>query len=198
MNVSSFKPRLLGSSMIIAAAIALGATVPALAADTVTQGVTEGALSASIASMSLASVSAKNVAQAATGVLALTADDSRGVNPTDSEGWNVTVLAGNFIADPDTTVINGGVDISATNFSLTSAGTPALGVGQAVNSTPGNGPEFRTTLGTLNSALKVISAGAGYGSGTYSQNLGVSLNVPAFTRQGTYLSTLVVTISTAP
>jgi hypothetical protein len=197
MNVSSFKPRLIGSSMLIAAAIAFSATVPALAADTVTQGVTAGILSASIANVSLSSVTAKNVTQAATGTLALTADDSRGVDPTLSLGWNVTVQAGDFIANA-ATVTNGGSDIPAVNLSLLTAGTPVLGVGQAVNATPGNGPEAGVASGTFEAPLTVISAGAGYGSGTYNQNLGVSLNVPAFTRLGTYVSTLVVTNTSTP
>ncbi len=62
----------------------------------------------------------------------------------------------------------------------------------------GNGPEASVTSGTLNTARKVISAGATYGVGTYTQSLGVSLSVPADSRAGTYTSTLTTSITAAP
>jgi hypothetical protein len=194
MNVSSFRPRLLGSSVLIAAAIAFGASLP-VSADTVSQTVTPGVLSASIANVVLTGVTAKNVVQAQTGTLVLTADDSRGVAEADSLGWNVVVSTSVFVADA-AALLNGGSNIAAVNLSLTSAATPVVTVGQAVTGGAGNGPIVNTTTGTLDSATKVILANPSFGSGTYTQSLGVSLSVPAFTRQGTYLGTLTVTNST--
>ncbi|CAN5461824.1 hypothetical protein BH20CHL6_BH20CHL6_15370 [soil metagenome] len=53
-------------------------------------------------------------------------------------------------------------------------------------------------VGTLDSARKVVQANAGYGEGTYTQDLGVSLLIPAQSRAGTYTGTLTTTISAAP
>jgi hypothetical protein len=52
--------------------------------------------------------------------------------------------------------------------------------------------------GTLDVARKTIQADAAYGGGTYSQELGVSLVVPADSRAGTYTASLTVTVSAGP
>ncbi|MEA2642100.1 MAG: hypothetical protein QOF51_3494, partial [Chloroflexota bacterium] len=44
----------------------------------------------------------------------------------------------------------------------------------------------------------VIAATAAYGDGSYTQDLGVSLNVPGQSKLGLYTSTLTTTITTAP
>ena len=89
MHVPSFRPRLLGSSALLAAAIALGAAMPALAdTSTVTQAVSAGILSASVANATMSSVALSHANQPAGGTLNLSADDSTG----SALGWNVTVL----------------------------------------------------------------------------------------------------------
>jgi hypothetical protein len=122
--------------------------------------------------------------------MTLTADDSTG----SGAGWNVTIVSSDF----DYAGAFGGVDIAAAGFALTSAALPVATAGQAVDVDPGNGPEVSVTSGTLDAARKVISAGATFGSGTYTQLLGVSLNVPAESRVGTYTGTLTTTITAAP
>jgi hypothetical protein len=202
MNVSSFKPRLLGSSMLIAAAIAFGATVPALAAD-VTATIEAGALSSSISNFDFGEgITYMNVANPVSGVLALAADDSRGGAEATSPGWHVNVqldpIAG--FAPDATAISNGNALIPASALALRAGGTgtPLRVAGQSVSSTGGQGPEVALTAGTLELAKKVLSAGEGFGSGTYTQNFGVVLTVPAQTKVGTYTGTLVVTNITAP
>lgn len=63
------------------------------------------------------------------------------------------------------------------------------------------GPKVPITLippVTLDVARKVVHANAGFGKGTYTQALGVSLVVPGGTTADTYTSTLTVTIVAGP
>ncbi|MEA2527545.1 MAG: hypothetical protein QOF73_4772, partial [Thermomicrobiales bacterium] len=165
----SLKTRALG--LIGAAALSLTMVAPALAVDTVTQAITPGTLSASVADLTLTSVAYSHEVQAQTGSMTLTADDSTG----SGAGWNVTILSSAFAY---TAGGNGGSAIPAANFSLTSAAAPTSTAGQAVDAT--DGPKVPTTspVGALNSARKVIQANAGFGQGTYTQGLGVSLSIP--------------------
>jgi hypothetical protein len=168
--------------------------VPVFATDTVTQDITPGTRTASVANLALGSVTYSHSAQAQTGTMTLTADDSTGSNA----GWNVTIVTSNFVWSAGSGGASSGTDIPAVNFSLTSAATPASTAGQAVDGTALHGPYVQTTTGTLNSARKTISAGLTYGNGTYTQNLGVNLDIPAQSAAGTYTGTLTTTISAAP
>ena len=165
--------------------------MPVLAADSVTQAVTAGARTASVADASMASAVSSHAIQSVTGTMTLTADDSSG----SGAGWNVTILSSDFAY---TAGGMGGSAIPATGFALTSLGLPAMTAGQAVNVTAGNGPEATLASGSLNLARKVILAGVGYGVGTYTQALGVSLSIPADSRVGTYTGTLTTSITAAP
>jgi hypothetical protein len=163
---------------------------PAFAADSVTQTVNAGTRTASVANLTLTAVSYSHSAQTQTGSMTLTADDSSG----SGAGWNVTVLSSAFVYSG----ANGGTDIPASNFSLTSAAAPVATAGEAVDAT--NGPKVPTVspVGTLDSARKTVQANAGYGEGTYTQALGVSVSIPAMSRAGTYTGTLTTTIAAAP
>lgn len=172
------------------AALALNA-VPAFAADSVTQAVTAGTRTASVADAAMSGVASSHAVQTSTGTMTLSADDSSG----SGAGWNVTIVTSDFAYSAGGF---GGSTIPAINFALTSAGLPAMTAGQAVNVTATNGPEASVTSGTLNTARKVILAGAGYGVGSYTQALGVSLSIPADSRVGTYTGTLTTTITAAP
>jgi hypothetical protein len=165
----------------------------AFAADSVTQSITAGARSASMANLALASVGYANAARNVTGTMTLTVDDS-----TDSSlGWGVTVQVSDFVYTGSAV---GGTDIPAANFAVTSAGTPAWVAGAVVNSTAATGPQVATTFvaGSLATPRRTIEATAGYGQGTYTQALGVSLHIPASSKAGIYTGTLTNTISTAP
>lgn len=187
--------RRLRSRPIIALALAAVASaamvLPAGAVNTVTQTVNAGTRSASVADVSLGAVSYSHSAQTSTGTLVLTADDSSG----SGGGWNVTVQTSAFVYSGSF----GGTNIPATNFSLTSASGATSTAGEAVDGT--GGPKVPTTLVPpvgLDTARKTLQAELTYGEGTYTQDLGVSLAIPAQSRVGTYTGTLTVTVSAGP
>ena len=179
----------LGAGALLVSAFAS----PALAADTVTQAITGGGLTASLANLTLTSVAYQNSAHDVTGTAVLTADDS-----TDTAaGRNVTIMSSAFVwVGP----ANGGIDIPASDFALTSAAVPVRVSGQAVGVAAATGPQVPPTspIGTLDTARKTVSATAAYGSGRYTQNLGVTLTIPAMSHVGTYTATLTTTITSAP
>lgn len=180
--------RIAGGAGLIAA-FALQA-VPALAADSVTQAVTAGTKTASVADLALAGAAYSHSAQAVAGTMTLTADDSSG----SGAGWNVTLLSSAFVYSG----ANGGTNIPAANFSITSAAAPAMTAGQAVDIIAGPKVPLISPVGTLDSARKTVQADANYGAGTYTQGLGASLSIPARSRAGTYTGTLTTSITAAP
>ena len=167
---------------------------PAFAADTVTQTVTAGGgLSASVANLNLPSASYQNAPQNVTGTMTLTADDSRG----SSAGWSVSIEASDFVYSG----ANGGTDIPAANFALTSAQQPTALAGQPVSLVDSTGPQIPIegiVFGSLESPVKTLRATAAYGNGTYSQSLGVTLTIPGQSKVGTYTGALTTTISATP
>lgn len=191
MTFSPFRPRLLGTSVLLAATLAASASLPALAANTVTQVLSGGVLTASIANLTMSPISVTHVPQTSTGTLTLAADDSTGTGL----GWNVTVVSSDFVyagayaQDP----------IAAAAFSVAAAAQPTLVAGQAVSLTAANGPQIPPTGPNglpLDTARKVLQATAAYGAGSYTQALGVALVVPADRLPGTYTATLTTTILT--
>ena len=192
MNRTSARRRAargLGAAAVLVAAIA----GPALAANTVTQAITGSGLTASVADLTLGCVAYQNAAHDVTGTMTLTADDSTG----SGAGWNVTIVASAFVW---VGTANGGIDIPAAKFALTSAAAPTLIAGQVVSATAATGPQVTpaSPLGTLDTARKTLSATAAYGAGTYSQALGVTLTIPAQSRVGVYTGTLTTTITSSP
>jgi hypothetical protein len=191
VKLPSFRPRLLGTSVLLAATLAASASLPALADNTVTQVLSGGALTASIANLTLSPISVTHVPQISTGTLTLAADDSTGTGL----GWNVTVVSSNFVY----TGTYAQADIGAASFSVAAASQPILVAGQAVSLTAANGPQLPPTTPnglTLDTARRVLQATAAYGAGSYTQALGVALVVPADRLPGTYTSTLTTTILT--
>lgn len=192
MNKISIRRRL---AVVVGATGLLIATVagPALAADTVTLAITGSGLTASIDDVTLTSTAYQNAAHSVTGTMTLTADDSTGM----AAGWNVTIQSSAFVW---VGTANGGIDIPASRFALTSAAVPTLVAGQVVGVAAATGPQVPPTspLGSLDTPRKTLSATAAYGSGTYSQALGVTLTIPAMSRVGTYTGTITTTITSAP
>jgi hypothetical protein len=166
---------------------------PALAANTVTQAITGSGLTASVADLTLPSVAYQNAAHNVTGTMLLTADDSTG----SGAGWNVTIQSSAFLW---VGTANGGTDIPASDFALTSAAAPSLIAGQAVSVALSTGPQVPPTspFGAFDTPRKTLVATAAYGAGTYSQALGVTLTIPAQSRVGTYTGTLTTTITSGP
>jgi hypothetical protein len=177
---------ILGGCVIAAAAVAGSA----FAADVVTATVTPGTRTASVADLTLTSVTTSHVDATIPGTMTLTADDSTG----SGAGWNVTIQTSDFVYSGS----NNGTNIPAANFSLSSASTPVATAGQAVDGTSGPMVPATSPVGTLDTARKTIQAAANFGQGTYTQALGVSLTVPADSRAGTYTGTLTTTIAAAP
>lgn len=175
-----------------AGAVALTAAIamPSFAQDTVTQEITgnAGDLSAVVADATMSPVAYNNEAQGSTGNLVLSVDDGRGT----SEGWHVTISSSDFVYGGASTL---GIAIPATGFVITTPGTPVLVLGQPVDGTGGPNAGIG---GSLNAARETISAEVGFGSGTYTQQLPVTLAIPAFSQTGTYVADLTVLISSAP
>jgi hypothetical protein len=192
MKTTPIKRRLaLGSC----AAALLVATLagPAVAANTVTQTITGGARTASIANLTLSSAAFQSAAHAVSGTMTLSVDDA-----TDTSlGWGVTIQTSNFVWVGTAT---GGADIPAAAFAVTSAAAPTWVAGQAVNATAATGPQVATTFvaGTLDSPRRTLEATAAYGAGSYTQALGVTLTIPAMSHVGTYTGTISVTFVAAP
>ena len=186
----TFHPRPI-AAVAIATIASATIVLPAGAVNTVTQTINAGTRSASIADASLSAVSYSHSAQTSTGTLVLTADDSSG----SGAGWNVTVQTSAFVYSGSF----GGTNIPAANLSLTSASAATSTAGEAVDVV--GGPKVPLTLippVALDTARKTIQAEITFGEGTYTQNLGVSLSIPAQSRVGTYTGTLTVTIAAGP
>jgi len=192
MHTSAVQDRL---ALALGAGVLLLATVagPAFAADTVTLAITGSGLTASVADLSLTSAPYQNAAHSVSGTMLLTADDSTG----SGAGWNVTIISSAFVW---VGTANGGTNIPAANFALTSAAAPTMIAGQVVSVAASTGPQVPPTspLGTLDTARKTLVATAAYGQGTYTQALGVTLTIPAMSRVGIYTGTLTTTITSAP
>jgi hypothetical protein len=178
------------ASLGLASLIVAMTAMPVLGINTVTQVVNGGTRSASVADVTLGAVSYSHSAQTNTGSMTLTADDSSGTGA----GWNVTVQSSAFVYSG----ANSGTNIPAANFSITSAAAPTATAGQAIDATGGPKVPAAGSTGTLDVARKTIQADAGFGQGTYTQALNVSLNIPAQSRAGTYTGTLTVTITAGP
>jgi hypothetical protein len=175
-----------------AGALVLGTFAGPAFAGTVTQQITGGGLSASVADLVLTSSGYNNAAHDVSGTMVVTADDSRGTGA----GWSVSVQGSAFAY----TGAAGGTSIPAANFALTSAAQPTWIAGQVVSLTAANGPQVPPEIvyGSLATPIKTIRATAAYGAGTYSQSLGVTLTIPAQSHVGTYTGTLTTTISATP
>lgn len=179
------------TALTMAATLTTMLAMPASAANTITQTINAGTRTSSIADLTLGAVSYSHSAQASTGTMVLTADDSSG----SGLGWNVTVQSSAFVYSGP----NSGTNIPAANFSITSAAGPTATAGEPVDLIGGPMvPLTFTTPATLDSARKTLQAELTYGEGTYTQGLDVSLAIPAQSRVGTYTGTLTVTISAGP
>lgn len=189
-QISSFRriALALGAGSLLVATVAGSA----FAADSVTQAITAGTKTASVADLALTSVTYNNAAHDVTGTMTLTVDDS-----TDSGlGWGVTMQVSAFVYSGSA----GGTNIPAANFAVTAAGAPVTVAGQAAGVAAATGPQLATTFvaGSLSTARRTIEATIGYGRGTYTQALGVTLTIPAMSHVGTYTGTLTETFVAAP
>ncbi len=156
----------------------------------VSSSVSADVLSASVADETLSSVTFRFTAQNSTGSLTITAADDRN-SGADSPGWNVALSASNFVYSGP----NAGAAIPSRAFSNTANATPVKTVGTGPTSAI---PTATATVGSLNNAVKTMSAAADTGNGTYTQVVSVTLVVPGAAVAGTYTSTLTSTITSGP
>jgi hypothetical protein len=187
MAVTGTRKRVL--ALAGAVALSLATIMPTFAAGTVTQVINCGAsnsLAASIADMSLTAVTFSTVAQDSQGNLTLAATE----NGCAAKGWNVTIQASEWAKD------GGGTAIPDTAFALMQVANPTVVSGQGIDNN--GGPKPVNSIGVLNQSRKVLHANQGYGLGSYAQNLGVKLTIPAVTLPGTYKTTVTTTITTGP
>lgn len=149
-----------------------------------------GALSASVADLSLSPVTYAHADQISSGTLTLTASDSGPI----ALGWNVTIQSSALAYSGP----NSGAAIPAGNLAITAANPPTVVSGQAINPIGGPRVPAANATGTLDAPRRTLEATVGFGLGTYQQGLGVTLTVPGGSRAGTYTATLTVTIATGP
>ena len=188
-----FLPARAGIALVASGILVAAFGGPVLATNVVVQQITGSGLTASLSDLVLADVAYQNAAHPVTGTMVLTAEDNTGTGA----GWNVTVVSSDLVWVGSA---NGGADIPAAALALTAAADPVLVAGQAIGVAAATGPQVPPTspLGSLDTPRKVLSATAAYGAGTYTQDLGMTLTIPAMSRVGTYTGTLTTTISSAP
>jgi hypothetical protein len=168
----------------LAVAAALGMGIKPAVADTIGVTVVPGQRSASITDLVLPPVVTEHAPRMTAGTVTLWADDSSGTNA----GWNVTVKASNF---------TGPQALPASALSALYSLPAETIAGQPVDEV--NGPQaVALASGTLETPRVMLSAQPGYGKGTYSEDIGLALLVPADTLAGTYSTTLTVSITAGP
>jgi len=118
------------------------------------------------------------------GSVTLTVDDARGT----LEGWAIVLEATDFTY---TGVAPGNNDIPASRATVLPK-SPTLLAGHGLNGIVAGGS------GPLDTRRTVISAASGSGSGAFSQELEILLDIPAHSPSGTYTTLLTVSTSAAP
>jgi hypothetical protein len=161
---------------------------PVLATPTSTA--TPGSRTASVADLTLPSIPYSNTAGQRSGIMSLTASDAT----SSGAGWHVTVQSSALVYSGG----HGGADISPDHLAITQEAAPILTVGEPVDAIGGPKVPSGGGSGTLDQPRSVLDAVAGFGAGTYTQQLGVTLTIPGLSRAGTYTGTLTTTIFTGP
>ena len=179
--------KILAAGLILAAAFGIGAS-PALA-ETVGVTVVPGERAANTTDVVLPAVFADDEAWQTGGTVTLWANDSSGTG----KGWTVTVQAGEFSCT-DCEIAS---SLPASSLSAFYTQPVQAVAGQEINPVSGPRPGAGA-LGPLDVARPLMTADAGQGMGTYSETVGLLLNVPAYTMAGTYSTTLTVSITAAP
>ena len=178
------------AGLVSAFLLSLALATPTLADNTVSVSVVSKSRTATVADYELAPFVYSHQDQTKDGLLLMTVDDMTGSNA----GWNVMVQASDFAYSG---TANGSA-IPAQNFVLVSLSAPMRLAGQPIAADGGPRVPVASSLGSLDTARKVLQADATFGRGLYAQTLGDSLTVPALSAVGVYTSTLTVTVNTGP
>ncbi|MEY2420256.1 MAG: hypothetical protein QOI95_323 [Acidimicrobiaceae bacterium] len=174
--------KMLGAGLVIATSL-LASISPAFGDIGVT--VVPGTRAASATDLVLPEVNSEHVSRYTSGAVTLWADDSTG----SGAGWAVTVQADDF---------TGPGAIPAANLSAYWAAPVATIAGQPVDADGGPDIQSSLALGPLDQPRTLMQAFEGFGMGTYSQQVGLLLKVPADTLAGSYTTELTVSITAAP
>lgn len=153
----------------------------------VTLSVTGGNLAYELSGGTMTPVSfdyGRTGATATKGTVTLTVDDARGT----FEGWSLVVEATSFEYSG---LASGNNDISASRATIV-PGSPKLLAGSGLKGISAGGS------GSLDSKRIVLSAESGSGSGAFSQDIEIHLDIPANSPAGTYTTLLTVSTSEAP
>lgn len=157
----------------------------------VTQEITAGTITYSIVGTDLETVRYSEIDTTSSGTLQLQVNGHGNL-----DGWTLTVQASSpFVYNGDS---KNGEDLPADHLSLTTANAPVYVAGQQVDSTHGPKAVAAGGSGSLGSPVSVITSSAGYGSGSYTQDLDVSLMIPAYSQAGTYSGEVTVSTGSAP
>ena len=114
----------------------------------------------------------------------IVARDHRGT----AAGWYVTVEATDFVGQGDIS----SESIAASNFTAAVVNF-AYSSGQAIDAI--EGPAAQTTAQTaIDSPVVLVSAGAGFGMGTYRWDVDYELTIPALKLAGAYQATVTYTL----
>lgn len=158
------------------------------------------ALTAELQDLFLPATPYSHQAQSVSGRVVLTAADTSvpmldpetGL-PAESDGWRVTEQ----VSDLRYSGLHHGTAIPARNFFVISAETPVAADGASEAVDPVGGPKIPepSPFGSLDMPRTVLEARPGYGRGTYTQGMVLSLTLPPGTRAGKYTGTITTTIS---
>lgn len=162
-------------------------------------------LSAAVDGMTLPAVVSSHEIQVTSGRLFLTvADDTSVCTPPDPSqgllgsgtGWNVSVQASPLAYSGP----NVGSALPAAALAIVEVDPVPSHIAGPSAVDPENGPMVPAVspVGTLDSPRIILIANPGYGCGTYTEGINVSLTIPADTIAGTYSSTISTTIASGP
>jgi hypothetical protein len=177
--------KLLISGLAIAASLGIG--MGTAGADTVSVSVVPGSMSASTTDLHLSPLTFSYASQGIIGEVQISATDAT----TPESGWSVNLQADDF---------TGPATIDAANLEVYYVDAPVAVAGQAINAGGPKIPGF-TALGSISTRTggrNVMHALAGSGKGTYTENVGLQLTLPAQAPVGDYHTTLTVSITAAP
>jgi hypothetical protein len=198
MRTAPLRIKRLGLGLGLAAVLAAGSALPALAADpepvdqVVTQTINGGDLTVAVdtaPTFDAVAYSHDEQVKGSTDDLEVTVNDSTG----SGSGWNLTLVSSDFVLGGGST----GHDITADKLSV-SPEAPEVVDGQAIDTGAGKGPAAGTGPLALDEAQQVLGAGADFGMGEYSQALPLTLTIPEQARAGTYTATLTLTLASGP
>lgn len=190
LNFTNRGRRWAGAGLGLVMSVLVVASVGAQSTEIVQSITGGGQPTITVNTVSLAPASYSAEQQNSPGQLGFTINAENGTAP----GWSVSVQAGDLVYSGE----NGGTNIPATNLAVSTANAPGYVSGGPID--PGNGPFAPAggATGSLDQPRTVLVSNAGYGDGTYTQNLDLTLTIPGGASPGNYSGTITFTVATGP